>query len=81
MAHTENTGREEIPQMINLDMAVGKEPLSGLIQPNRRDDVMLVQYFLRGIYSNPTAFQPPLIPPNGKLIKVDGFHGPQTQNG
>lgn len=79
MAHMENTGREELPQIINLDMAVGKEPLSGLTQPNRRDDVMLTQYLLRGIYSNPTAFNPPLSTPNGDLIKVDGFYGQQTQ--
>jgi hypothetical protein len=45
---------------------------------NRRDDVLLVQYFLGSIYANSTLFQPPRQPPDGDWIKVDGSAGTQT---
>jgi hypothetical protein len=44
--------------------------------PNRRDDVMLVQYLLQGIYAHPARFQPPLLRPSGPDMVVDGLCGP-----
>jgi hypothetical protein len=72
----------------NVSMTVGKEK-----DPNRRDDVLLVQYFLHEIYANPLKVDPAVFPggitigtvgPDGigipeKPVKVDGFCGPQTR--
>jgi hypothetical protein len=44
---------------------------------NVREDVLLVQYLLRAIYANGVALSiPPL--PSGRVILVDGFCGPIT---
>ena len=45
---------------------------------NTREDVMLVQYLLQGIYGHPAQFTPPPKPVPGKSIKPDGFVGPIT---
>jgi hypothetical protein len=62
-----------LPVFYNLTMPVGVRA------PNRRDDVLLVQYFLLEIYKNPAAHTPPLIRPKGNLV-VDGKFGPITRN-
>lgn len=56
----------------NLTMAVGPGC------PNRRDDVMLVQYCLKKTFENPTVVRPPLPPYTGKKIVVDGNCGTIT---
>jgi hypothetical protein len=56
----------------NVSMAVG----SGA--PNRRDDVMLVQYLLRSIYSHSANFEPPIERPNGRDMEIDGRFGQTT---
>lgn len=64
---------DELPFFYNVDMAVGKNA------PNKRDDVMLVQYCLKHIWANPTAFESPLPPPASGEMKVDGLCGPTTR--
>jgi len=59
------------PSFYNLSMAVGDWA------PNRKDDVMLVQFLLREVYKGP-AFDPPLPKPEGEM-KVDGIFGPITK--
>lgn len=71
-------GSEIIPgegwdgHIFNVNMAVG--PAAA----NRWDDVMLVQYLLKRIYASPSSFNPPLHPPAGDSIKVDGRFGRST---
>lgn len=49
-------------------------------EPNKRDDVMLVQYLLKRVYQNGHAVQPPLCRDSGAaVLKIDGLHGPKTQ--
>ena len=49
-------------------------------EPNRRDDVMLVQYLLKRIYQQGHNAIPPLDSKGGATeLKIDGFHGPKTQ--
>lgn len=48
--------------------------------PNKRDDVMLVQYLLKRVYQQGHRVQPPLNQTNGTAqLKVDGLYGPKTQ--
>ena len=54
----------------NVNTAVGKGA------PNRRDDVLLVQYFLREIFKGVSAFKGDPFP--GGALAVDGRSGPQT---
>ena len=63
----------------NVSMTVGKTN-----DPNRRDDVLLVQYFLHEIYANPLKADSVMFP--GGLtfggvapVKVDGKCGKQTR--
>jgi len=56
----------------NVDEAVGSRA------PNRRQDVLLVQYFLKIIFDNPIAFQPRLPTLPGPPLTVDGISGPIT---
>jgi len=59
----------------NLDNAVG------LGSANVRDDVLLVQYFLKTIFDNPSASSKPLSPlplKPGEVFRVDGIAGPIT---
>jgi hypothetical protein len=55
--------------LYTVDQAVG--PAS----PNRRDDVLLVQFFLKALMTTPEPFQPPGEQP----IQVDGIFGRQTE--
>lgn len=59
----------------NVDAAVGPGC------PNQKNDVLLVQYFLRTINNNPNSFAPPLPPlplGPGEIITLDGIAGPIT---
>ena len=61
---------EKLPIFYNVIYAVGKNC------PNKRDDVMLVQYLLDWYYKN---YQPQAAVPEG-VIKVDGIFGDVTAN-
>lgn len=62
-----------LPFIYNVDLSVGTNAV------NKRDDVMLVQYCLKHIWSNRTRFDPPLTsPPKGDMV-VDGLCGPTTR--
>jgi peptidoglycan hydrolase-like protein with peptidoglycan-binding domain len=54
----------------NVDTAVGQGC------PNRRDDVLLVQYFLRESFKGVSDFKKDPFP--GGVLAVDGRAGPQT---
>src|SRR5918994_4830728 len=51
----------------NVSMTVGKKS-----DPNRRDDVLLVQFFLREVYKQPLNLDPPMFPPGG-MFHPDGY--------
>lgn len=55
----------------NVTEAVGKN------SPNKREDVMLVQYLLKRLYENPN--EPERTKPKGDMT-VDGICGPITKN-
>jgi len=46
--------------------------------PNRRIDVLLVQFFLKVIIDNPQTFNRPMPPPPGRPMVVDGIAGEIT---
>jgi peptidoglycan hydrolase-like protein with peptidoglycan-binding domain len=53
-------------------------------EPNKRDDVMLVQYLLKRVYQQGQNAQPPLKsgvgdPHSPAALKIDGIYGPKTQ--
>lgn len=49
-------------------------------QPNKRDDVMLVQYLLKRVYQHGLNATPQLNPASGAaFLAIDGWHGPKTQ--
>ncbi len=54
--------------LYNVNFAVG------LPAPNKRDDVLLVQWLLHRVYAD----HPLLSPPDGGGIAIDGWSGPQT---
>lgn len=54
-----------------VDQAVGRAC------PNRRDDVLLVQFFLRVASEGPKKAR--LTTPGGKPLQVDGMWGPSSQ--
>jgi len=58
-------------KIYNVNMAVGKNA------PNRKDDVMLVQYMLKRIYEKPVYERAALSKPQSVMV-VDGFLGPIT---
>lgn len=48
-------------------------------EPNKRDDVMLVQYLLKRVYQQGQNVQPPLSQNTGAAqLKIDGVYGPKT---
>jgi hypothetical protein len=55
----------------NVNMAVGKNA------PNRKDDVMLVQYMLKRIYEKP-VYQKATFSKQQSVMLVDGLCGPIT---
>ncbi len=48
-------------------------------EPNKRDDVMLVQYLLKRVYQQAQNCNPPLKATGTARLKIDGLYGPQTQ--
>jgi len=63
------------PFIYNIDASVGPS------SPNRRDDVLLVQYFLKSINDQRSLFTPPFtaLPLAAQeVLKVDGIAGPVT---
>ena len=49
------------------------------IEPNKRDDVMLVQYLLKRVYQQGNNCSPQLSQTTGAAeLKVDGYYGPKT---
>lgn len=60
------------PFFYNLDAAVGPG------SPNKKDDVLLVQYFIKAILDDPVASNPPLPLKPGEVFNVDGIAGPIT---
>ncbi len=59
----------------NVDLTVGPG------SPNRRDDVLLVQFFIKSVFDNTSRFNPPFAPlplQPGRVFKVDGIAGPIT---
>ena len=66
----------ELRVLYNVSKPVGPK------QPNREEDVLLVQFCLQKLFDNPDAFNPPFPPPpNRKRIETDGKCGPLTQAG
>lgn len=61
----------EVHTCYNVDMAVGRNA------PNVRDDVLLVQYFLKRIYEKPVYETGSVTPQQGKMV-LDGICGPTT---
>jgi peptidoglycan hydrolase-like protein with peptidoglycan-binding domain len=48
-------------------------------EPNKRDDVMLVQYLLKRVYQQGQKVQPPLSQNTGAAqLKIDGLYGSKT---
>jgi hypothetical protein len=64
-------GEEGEKRFYNVDMAVGPNA------PNRRDDVLLVQYMLKRVYERPVYKKLTLSPQQGTM-SVDGISGPIT---
>lgn len=96
MAHTKIVQGRSYPHMYTVDMSVGQRKsmtktdsattITGSYLPNKRDDVMLVQYLLKRVYQRGQAAQPPLNAggvgdPHAPIteLKVDGLCGPKTQ--
>jgi hypothetical protein len=48
-------------------------------EPNKRDDVMLVQYLLKRVYQQGQNCNPPLQANGTTSLKIDGMYGPKTQ--
>jgi peptidoglycan hydrolase-like protein with peptidoglycan-binding domain len=49
-------------------------------EPNKRDDVMLVQYLLKRVYQQGQTYNPPLKGDGIASLKIDGVCGPKTQS-
>lgn len=106
MAHIKQVSGRSYPHIYNVDQAVGSlktkkwgfDPDSGggqeydatKLMPNKRDDVMLVQYMLRRVYQKAQNTIPQLNPAAGSAwgdahgssiteLKIDGCYGPKTQ--
>jgi hypothetical protein len=67
------TQGKQIPFIYNVTMAVGARAA------NKFDDVLLVQYFLKNIWANPAAFQPPLPDPPTTDLELSGLFDPETE--
>jgi hypothetical protein len=63
--------QEEMRVFYDVEAAVGRGA------PNKRDDLLLVQFFLRVAMEN--ADSPGYMPPGQTQIDIDGHYGPQTQ--
>ena len=64
---------------INIPVPVNSTIVKKSYEPNKRDDVMLVQYLLKRVYQKGHYCNPQLNPAGGAAtLKVDGIYGPQT---
>ena len=90
MAYKKIVQGRSYPHLYNVTMTVGSrkafsQTASGSsytssYEPNKRDDVMLVQYLLKRVYQQGQNAQPPLNQQNGTAeLKIDGLYGPKTQ--
>lgn len=59
---------QALPLIYSVDSPVGQN------HTNKRDDVLLVQFFLKVISEHDRLYMPPGQSP----IQIDGIHGPQT---
>lgn len=87
MAYKKYVKGRKYPHMYNVHMTVGSRKAlyetgtsttyTSSYEPNKRDDVMLVQYLLKRINQEWEKHgHPPL---GGSSLKIDGMHGPKTQ--
>jgi hypothetical protein len=87
MAHKKRVQGRQYPHMYNVDMTVGSRKAlyenetstvyTASYEPNRRDDVLLVQYLLKRVYQE---WEKKGKPSNGVTqLKIDGMYGPKTQ--
>jgi len=64
---------------ISIPVPVNSTTIKKSYEPNKRDDVMLVQYLLKRVYQKGFSCNPQLNPASGAaLLKVDGLYGPET---
>jgi hypothetical protein len=68
MAYVESTGDPKLPSIYNVNYPVG------IISPNKRDDVFLVQWLLHRVYADSPSFTAP----DGDDLDMDGWSGPKT---
>ena len=95
MAYKKTVQGRPYPFLYNVSMTVGtrkemhKEQigqgitgtsLTSWYMPNKRDDVMLVQYLLKRVYQQGETYNPPLRGNGTKELKIDGMYGLQTQS-
>lgn len=90
MAYKKTVQGRSYPHLYNVTMTVGSRKAfsqtatgssyTSSFEPNKRDDVMLVQYLLKRVYQQGQNAQPPLNQQNGTTaLKIDGLYGPKTQ--
>lgn len=90
MAYKKQVQGRSYPHLYNVTNTVGSRKAmvqtathtsyTSSYEPNRRDDVMLVQYLLKRIYQQGSNASPPLNQGNGTTqLKIDGIYGPKTQ--
>lgn len=90
MAYRKIVKGRSYPYLYNLNATVGsrkavyREPgittYVSSYEPNKRDDVMLVQYLLKRVYQRGQNATPPLNgSSNAPQLVIDGYYGPKTQ--
>ena len=90
MAYKKTVQGRSYPHLYNVTMTVGSRKAfsqtatgssyTSSYEPNKRDDVMLVQYLLKRVYQQGQNANPPLNQSNGTMdLKIDGSYGPKTQ--
>ena len=68
-----------VPYPISYPKPVTTTVYKSSHEPNKRDDVMLVQYLLKRVYQLGYNAEPPLSPSSGAAcLKIDGVYGPNT---
>jgi hypothetical protein len=89
MAYTKKVEGRSYPYLYNVELSVGQRKsvvkdensttIYGYYQPNRSDDVMLVQYLLKRVYQRAQAANLNGGSSHPDQLKVDGIWGPRTQ--
>ncbi len=89
MAYKKIVQGRSYPHLYNVTMTVGSRKAfsqtatgssyTSSYEPNKRDDVMLVQYLLKRVYQQGQNAQPPLQANGTATLKIDGLYGPKTQ--